>query len=606
MATNLSINPPNWAHFPAREPIEPLITRPPPTELSRSKAPPGSGGTLSGSQVEVSQPHFSTAYGLGPDPARWGIKRAINNEPESDDCLHNPDPVRDRKRDRHVSPSMRGLLNVGCLVILLVGIILLFAGYPIIAYLTNAPMSTLGGCVVFSYNLYQHAYRFARPNVGLIDRDTPKSAYTRTSHVDGTTYDLIFSDEFNVEGRSFYPGDDPYWEAVDEHYWVTNNIEWYDPGQVKTLNGSLHIELVKKNYHDMNFTGGMLSTWNKFCFTEGYVEASISLPGTSNIYGLWPAFWIMGNLGRAGYVAPALNLFSIASSTCDVGTLANQTDPVTNLPIAARTSGPSYTNGELSYLGGQRLSACTCTSESDGTDGRQMTHPGPKKPDGSYVGRGAPEIDIIEAMVDATTLIGHVSQSGQWAPFNAGYQWDNETNLIIYDREKAIFNTFIGNERQQTTSALATTNQQCYTGGGGCFQIYGAEYKTGEDGYIQWVTDDAPVFLVKAAGLGPDPLTQIGPRPIPVEPMYVILNLGMSYNFGPIDLEHLVFPAYMLVDYVRVYQPSGKQSIGCNPKDYPTSDYINTYIEAYTNPNLTTWVDDYKQTIPKNRLVDQC
>lgn len=32
---------------------------------------------------------------------------------------------------------------------------------------------------------------------------------------------LVFSDEFNEEGRSFYPGDDPYWEAVDLHYWGT-------------------------------------------------------------------------------------------------------------------------------------------------------------------------------------------------------------------------------------------------------------------------------------------------------------------------------------------------------------------------------------------------
>ncbi len=31
---------------------------------------------------------------------------------------------------------------------------------------------------------------------------------------------LVFSDEFNVDGRSFYPGDDPYWEAEDYHYWV--------------------------------------------------------------------------------------------------------------------------------------------------------------------------------------------------------------------------------------------------------------------------------------------------------------------------------------------------------------------------------------------------
>ncbi|KAG8727867.1 hypothetical protein FRC11_012281, partial [Ceratobasidium sp. 423] len=508
--------PPNWLHSSARGPIEPRIVRPPfpPVGLGGLKTPSDNGEALSGCQTSTFRPHFSSAYALGPDPSRWGVKSVINNEPEPDDNLHNPDPARDRKLDRHVSLSMRGLSNVGCLVILLAAIILLFAGYPIISYLTKPPVSTLGAYNLGGINASGQVpeipgFRADYPNAGLIDRDTPKSAYTRTSHVDGRTYDLVFSDEFNVEGRSFYPGDDPYWEAVDLHY-----------------------------------------------------------------------------------------------CTCDVGTLANQTDPVTNLPAAAHVGGPPGTNGEMSYLGGQRLSACTCTSESDGSDGRQIVHPGPKRADGSYVGRGAPEIDIFEATVDANTLIGHVSQSGQWAPFNAAFRWDNETGLVIYDHEKSHLNTFIGNERQQTTSVLTNTNQQCYIGTGGCFQTYGVEYKTGEDGYIQWVTDDSPVFMVKAAGLGPDPLMQIGPRPIPVEPMYILLNLGMSYNFGGIDLENLVFPTYMLVDYVRVYQPSGKWNIGCDPKDYPTADYINTYIEAYTNPNLTTWVDDYKQRVPKNRLID--
>jgi beta-glucan synthesis-associated protein KRE6 len=56
-------------------------------------------------------------------------------------------------------------------------------------------------------------------NWGLIDRDTPKSVYTKPSYQDGTDLQLVFSDEFNTEGRTFYPGDDPYWEAVDLHYW---------------------------------------------------------------------------------------------------------------------------------------------------------------------------------------------------------------------------------------------------------------------------------------------------------------------------------------------------------------------------------------------------
>lgn len=53
---------------------------------------------------------------------------------------------------------------------------------------------------------------------GLIDPDTPQDALTRTGF-DGKEYQLVFSDEFNVDGRQFYAGMDPYWEAVDLHYW---------------------------------------------------------------------------------------------------------------------------------------------------------------------------------------------------------------------------------------------------------------------------------------------------------------------------------------------------------------------------------------------------
>ncbi|CEL61387.1 Beta-glucan synthesis-associated protein KRE6 OS=Saccharomyces cerevisiae (strain ATCC 204508 / S288c) GN=KRE6 PE=1 SV=2 [Rhizoctonia solani AG-1 IB] len=474
-------------------------------------------------------------------------------------------------------------------------------------HLTKAPLSTLG-----AYNLGGINASGQVPEIlgfrGLIDKETPKSAYTRTSHVDGTTYDLVFSDEFNVDGRSFYPGDDPYWEAVDMHYWVTDNLEWYDPAQVKTIGGSLRIDLEERINHNMSYAGGMLSTWNKFCFTEGYIEANISLPGASNVYGLWPAFWLMGNLGRAGYGASVEGTWPYTYDTCDIGTLANQTDPVTNLPAAAHVGGPVGTNGEMSYLPGQRLSACTCSSESDGSDSRQMVHPGPKRADGSYVGRSAPEIDVFEAAVDTTTLIGHVSQSGQWAPFNAEFRWDIDENLVIYNHENSHLNTFTGNERQQTTSVVTNTNQQCYTASGGCFQTYGTEYKTGDDGYIQWVTESSPVFMIKAAGLGPDPAMQIGPRPVPLEPMvrhrdatdsalvlnvhqYILLNLGLSHSFGSVDFERLVFPAYMLVDYVRVYQPSGKWNIGCDPKDYPTADYINTSV--HYDPCLLCLADQH-------------
>jgi len=55
---------------------------------------------------------------------------------------------------------------------------------------------------------------------GLIDKDTPTNVYNIPSYKDGRELVLVFSDEFNKAGRTFYPGDDPYWEAVDLHYWV--------------------------------------------------------------------------------------------------------------------------------------------------------------------------------------------------------------------------------------------------------------------------------------------------------------------------------------------------------------------------------------------------
>jgi len=39
------------------------------------------------------------------------------------------------------------------------------------------------------------------------DLDTPESAHTKKSYYDDSIeLQLVFSDEFNVEGRTFYPG----------------------------------------------------------------------------------------------------------------------------------------------------------------------------------------------------------------------------------------------------------------------------------------------------------------------------------------------------------------------------------------------------------------
>lgn len=92
------------------------------------------------------------------------------------------------------------------------------AGYPLVSHFTSAKLSTLGGFNIGGINASGQIPSLG--NYGLIDNDTPQSVYTRPSYTEPSVeLQLVFSDEFNVEGRTFYPGDDPYWEAVDLHYW---------------------------------------------------------------------------------------------------------------------------------------------------------------------------------------------------------------------------------------------------------------------------------------------------------------------------------------------------------------------------------------------------
>ena len=91
------------------------------------------------------------------------------------------------------------------------------AGYPILGYVRSVERSRQGGYNIGGVNATGQIAAMSHQR-GLIDPDTPKDVYTRTGF-DGKEYELVFSDEFNVDGRTFYPGEDPYWEAGDLHYW---------------------------------------------------------------------------------------------------------------------------------------------------------------------------------------------------------------------------------------------------------------------------------------------------------------------------------------------------------------------------------------------------
>lgn len=130
------------------------------------------------------------------------------------------------------------------------------------------------------------------------------------------------------------------------------------------------------------------------------------------------------------------------------------------------------------------------------------------------------------------------------------------------------------------------------------FHTFRLEWQPGDDGYVHWYMDDEFKFGVEAAGL------QKQKSKIPNEPSYVIINTAISTSWGfpnppPGCTEYdckdtakqcgmnpgwcKTLPAEYLIDYVRIYQNKNdpRQTVGCNPKDYPTKRFIKAHESRY-------------------------
>ena len=162
---------------------------------------------------------------------------------------------------------------------------------------------------------------------------------------------------------------------MDKDDYTNFALHYYNSELAKTSNGYLNITTVLKdisftvlpNALDKtpgrekkptkkvkNYQSAMVQGWNKFCFTGGIIEISGKLPGNAYIGGLWPAMWMLGNLARATYVGSSNNMWPWSYDECSKKMQKQQL-----------------------------VSGCNKVNHYD-------FHP--------YKGRGAPEIDILEAM----------------------------------------------------------------------------------------------------------------------------------------------------------------------------------------------------------------
>lgn len=218
-------------------------------------------------------------YPAGMGSAPRGMVPYVFDPTTEDDKIMDADDELHRIEDPNFRFSWRGVANVGLLVVLVVALLCLFILYPVVIFVHDHTRNVAIDSNIHINSTGQQAVLFQMPE--LVDSDTPDAAKTRTGF-DGQPYTLVFSDEFNRDGRTFYPGDDPFWEAVDLWYGVTEDLEWYDPKNAFTRDGNLVLLVENVENHGLDYRSAMLQSWNKFCFSSGYIEVNISLPGPND------------------------------------------------------------------------------------------------------------------------------------------------------------------------------------------------------------------------------------------------------------------------------------------------------------------------------------
>lgn len=213
------------------------------------------------------------------------------------------------------------------------------------------------------------------------------------------------------------------------------------------------------------------------------MELSAQLPGKWDIGGMWPAIWLLGNLARATFVGSSNNVWPWSFDECDPD-LQSQ----------------------------QRFSACNLINHY-GLNSKQ--------------GRGAPEIDIFEAMSGNEKLINtpihrpYLSTSYQVAPaiqnyrpmtaqqpdapelwYNHGLEYHGNTSLNIFFYGMNLEGAF---KDESYIADAVSANSDLDASFFESLHKYRLEWQPStpgeEDGYIKWFIDDELRFGIHASAL---------------------------------------------------------------------------------------------------------
>mmetsp|Transcript_25162 Transcript_25162/g.30990 ORF Transcript_25162/g.30990 Transcript_25162/m.30990 type:complete len:610 (+) Transcript_25162:178-2007(+) len=460
-------------------------------------------------------------------------------------------------------------------------------------------------CFILWLNILQHVVVVV--NGGWVDPDTSKTFHSTIplTSSDDREYQLVFSDEFETDGRSFSDGEDSRWTAIDKNDYTNDALHYYKSENARTTNGVLNIttelkknqykafnEKTKKYYSDTKHVqSAMVQGWNKFCMTGGIVEYSAKLPGQGSIGGFWPALWLLGNLARATYVGSSNWMWPFSYDTC---------------------------TEEIIHQ--QEVNACRKVGHYGMTPG---------------IGRGAPEIDILEAMAGDPgklpntpiqrpyfssslqvapgveknrPLLMHQPKLGHWYQ---GLQYGDPNTTSLNPFFYGV--TLVHKPKEYTYQSDAiSANTRIDESFFEKQNIYRVEWEPStpgkNDGYIKWYVNGRFLFGINGENLN------ITSAKIPNEPMYLIMNTAVAsswgfpapcpegcdcscFECGNSDCDCALptgycdnFPANFEIDYVRVWQAvdESKHQMGCSTKDRPTELFIKGHQDRYMEDGDTS------------------
>lgn len=501
-------------------------------------------------------------------------------------------------------------------------------------------------------------------HAGWIDEDTPTHLRTTNSLVDGTEYHLVMSDEFNVPNRTFGDGDDPTWTALDksdDDYSASGggSLHFYNSSMISTTpDGMLtiqslieqtewtHFDPLKKEWkkEQKHFKSGMIQSWNKFCFTGGIIEIDVVLPGEPDIGGLWPAVWMLGNLGRATYEGSTNNLWPWSYDKCDrkkqesqvisgcnkanhFGLNKEQGRGATEIDVIELMGGDSkgvnlpatYPPITLPYVD-MTLQVAPGIPDNRPQSGSQPV----RKIDMTHSGYAT---SIAENWYDNLTVAGNTSLN----PFFYGtYLGVTKANEPVTRNKNQVFQAdAVGAMKQLVPEHFKTPH------------TFRVEWQPGRGGSLDWFTksykkvdENGTTFHMEGDGKGQDwehslsipdfALDAAMGSKIPEEPSYVIFNTAISSTWAfPYDVPDWCPKCYdcddpkctcsfnpgfcnmmktgkvaLKIDAVRVYQSKNHDahggqphSVGCDPPGFPTKEYIKGYEYRYMRP-MPFSVDD--------------